>query len=275
MNMMNHPYSIRTASVLLGFWLGLFATCLLQAQSSSKPGNDQVDGRKLKPYDLSWHQCSLQEGQWVSRSPLQEKMDLIGEAVIRQRQTTSRPDGGMTVATNYFDRRTFSLLRIETDFFQADGTKAAWVEYSFTDEGYTGRKARGEEVKEVSGSLTTKMLHGAALGLPLASLPWQDAPLTLLSSMVNFDASYEVIATWAGTEPIEVVDGKTVEAWLIDLEWKHREQGDIYAPGPDASGGRFWIIPQPPEGFPYALRYKTDSYAVEFTRKFCPLPVSN
>ena len=40
--------------------------------------------------------------------------------------------------------------------------------------------------------------------------------------------------------------------------------------GPDASGGRYWVVPEPPDGFPYVPRYKTDTYAVEFVRNTCP-----
>jgi len=59
----------------------------------------------------------------------------------------------------------------------------------------------------------------------------------------------------------------------VDVEWHHRESGDVYLPGPDASGGRYWIVTEPPAGFPYVPRYKTDTYAVEFVGGFCP-PVS-
>ena len=53
-------------------------------------------------------------------------------------------------------------------------------------------------------------------------------------------------------------------------KWHHRETGDIYPPGPDATGGRYWVVPDPPPGIPYVLRYKTDAYAVEFEREYCP-----
>ena len=108
------------------------------------------------------------------------------------------------------------------------------------------------------------------MGLPLATLPVQDKPLTFLTSMIGFDASYEVTTTWAGTEELEDSSGRPVVAHLVDVEWKHRELGDIYPPGPDGSGGRYWIVPDAPEGFPYVPIYKTDSYAVEFVQKFCP-----
>lgn len=87
--------------------------------------------------------------------------------------------------------------------------------------------------------------------------------------MVGFDATYDVIAVWAGKETLDF-HGQKIEARLIDVEWHHRESGDVYPPGPDASGGRYWVVPNPPSGFPYVPRYQTDTYAVEFTAGICP-----
>ncbi len=113
------------------------------------------------------------------------------------------------------------------------------------------------------------MLHGAALGLPLAMLEYQDEPLHFKASMVSFDGTYEVKATWVGRAVLQF-EGNDIEAWLIDVEWHHNESGDIYPAGPDESGGRYWVVSNPPEGFPYVPRYQTDTYAVEFISGVCP-----
>jgi len=260
----------RHPQALLSLWLGLLISLPVSGEGTALSGNELVDALKIRPYSLSWNQCALMEEQWVPRGLLHEKLDRIGTTVSRIRQTTMRSNGGNAVVTAYYDH-SFSVLRIEQDIHLADGTKAAWAEFEFDQSGYHGRKVRGEEIKEVSGSLTSAMLNGAGLGLPLASLDWQDQPLSLLSSMINMDASYDVIATWAGKEKITTPDGIALETWLIDVEWKHRELGDIYPPGPDASGGRYWVVQHPPKGFPPVVRYKTDTYVVEFLEEFCPL----
>ena len=64
--------------------------------------------------------------------------------------------------------------------------------------------------------------------------------------------------------------GRDVDVWLVDVEWHHLETGDIYAAGPDASGGRYWVVRNPPPGFPYVPRYKTDTYTIEFIADLCP-----
>ena len=109
------------------------------------------------------------------------------------------------------------------------------------------------------------------MGLPLATLDYQGEPVEFAASMINFDATYKVIATWAGTETFEH-NGQDVEATMVDIHWIHNEIGDVYPGGPDESGGRYWLVKNPPEGFPYVPRYKTDTYAVEFVQGACPAP---
>ena len=64
--------------------------------------------------------------------------------------------------------------------------------------------------------------------------------------------------------------GQPIDAWLIDIERHLQELGDIYPPGPDASGGRYWVVPNAPDGFPYVPRYQMDTYTVEFIEGICP-----
>ena len=242
----------------------------LAADDNLQGRDDRIDGRKLRSYDLSWNQCVLQEGNWTSSGAFLEVLVPIGEQLLRHRQTNNIPDGSRVTSTSYFDQQSMALLRVEQEMKNPDGTAAAQAEYIFTSEGYTGSKRRDNQSKNVSGSITSNMLHGAALGLPLATLPMQDEPLTFEASMIGMDASYDVSATWAGTEDLQDSAGNTVTAMLVDVKWKHRESGDVYPPGPDASGGRYWIVNQPPVGFPYVPIYKTDTYVVEFLQKFCP-----
>ena len=103
----------------------------------------------------------------------------------------------------------------------------------------------------------------------MAVLPTPDEPVEFTASMMAFDGTYTVRAKWSGRETIQY-HGADIELWTVDVEWQHIESGDIYPAGPDASGGRYWIAKNPPKGFPYVPRYKTDSYNVEFIRELCP-----
>lgn len=230
-------------------------------------GDGQIDGRKLLAYKLTWRQCSLQDGHWQDQGTLTEELSLVGDDELRQRQTGHPPNGAVSQADTLFDRSSFAPLRMEMEVTK-DGTRVAYAERQFTAEGYSGYVERGGDKTALEGTINSKMLHGGAMGLPLATMDFQSEPLEFMASMVAFDGTYRVIAEWAGKETLEF-EGQEIVAWLIDVEWHHIESGDIYPPGPDASGGRYWVVPDPPTGFPYVPRYKTDTYAVEFVGDTC------
>jgi len=227
-----------------------------------------IDGTRIQPYALTWRQCAIKDEKWINTGSLEEELVAIGEQVFRHRQIGSPGNGVVSRSDTFFDRASFAPLRIETTITR-DGVTIAYAERVLDDAGYTGHTLRDGERKEVSGAISSQMLHGMAMGLPLAAMDVPDGPVSFLASMMSFDATYTVIATWVGTETISY-DGTEIIAALVDVEWHHRESGDVYPPGPDASGGRYWIVTEPPDGFPYVPRYKTDTYAVEFVGGFCP-----
>jgi len=231
-------------------------------------GDGQINGLGAREYNLSWLQCSLQEGEWVRRSDLNEALKIIDENTLQVQQTGHPQEGVTVVATFIFERASFAPRSIEQKVTSADGKQLVYSIRELTADGYSGHMERGGESKDVQGEASSTMLHGGAMGLPLALLDYQSAPLSFRASMISMDATYTVTAEWAGKETIEY-DGQPIEIWWVDVEWLHEGLGDIYPPGPDASGGRYWVAPNPPEGFPYVLRYKTDTYAVEFVEEFC------
>ncbi len=251
------------------FLLALISqTTAAGAANTMSVGDGMIDGRRIHPYEFSWQQCSLADGQWQNRASLTEAMATHGDSQLRRRQTVVRPDGTVVQSDNYFDRGSFALLRMEMEA-TLDGVTVATSKRQFDANGYSGVIGRGDESTAVKGKIDTSMLHGGALGLPLSTLEYQDKPLHFKASMVSFDGTYEVKATWVGREVLQF-EGNDIEAWLIDVEWHHNESGDIYPAGPDESGGRYWVVSNPPEGFPYVPRYQTDTYAVEFISGVCP-----
>ena len=238
------------------------------ADTTMSVGDGMIDGSRIKPYQLTWQQCSVQDGQWLGQGELSEELVVIGDLVLRHRQTVRRPDGVVSRSDTYFDRSSFAPLRMEMEATR-DGERLAYTERQLNAEGYSGVAIRGDTSQQLSGNVSSIMLHGGAMGLPLATVDFQEEPVRFLASMIAFDGTYDVIATWIGKETL-LFDGEKVDSWLIDVEWHHRESGDVYPPGPEASGGRYWVVPEPPDGFPYVPRYKTDTYAVEFVEDICP-----
>jgi len=232
-------------------------------------GDGRIDGRKIKPFEITWHQCALVDGHWKYGGIVTETLTPIGDAVLRLRRNTRQSNGMTAVSTTYFDRVSFAPVRMESDITAADGGRLAYSQSDLSTDGYTGNSVRGGEERNLEGKITSNMLAGSSLGLPLATLAYQSEPLEFLASMMSFDASYRVIAEWVGRETLSH-EGKQVEAWLVDVEWHHKKLADVYPAGPDASGGRYWVVADPPDGFPYVPRYKTDTYAVEFIQSACP-----
>ena len=248
--------------------LMVLATSVASAETRMVIGDGRIDGTRIKPYELEWFQCALQDDAWVDGGTLVEKLVVIGDHVLLVRQTVRQPGGMVRRSATYFDRKSFAPLRMEMEAMK-DGSQAAYVERELGPDGYTSIAVRGGEQSALQGAASSNMLHGGAMGLPLAAMSFQDEPVRFLASMIAFDATYDIIAEWVGEDIIEF-DGQEIVTWIIDVEWRHREIGDVYPPGPDASGGRYWVAPHPPAGFPYVPRYKTDTYAVEFVRQTCP-----
>ncbi len=252
--------------------LVLLAICVAAgAGNEMVVGDGQIDGRKIEPFEITWHQCGFENDQWKDQGMVTEVLTPIGDAVLRLRRNMLQSNGVTGVSTTYFDRATFAPIRMETDITDAAGTRLAYSQRDLNADGFTGVLDRGGKIKNLQGEINSNMLAGGSLGLPLATIAYQKEPLEFLASMMSFDASYRVKAEWAGSETLDF-EGKQVEAWLVDIEWHHQELGDVYPPGPDASGGRYWVVPNPPDGFPYVPRYKTDTYAVEFIEGVCPRP---
>ncbi len=245
------------------------ATGVASANNSVQLGDGKIDGTKLQPYELSWRQCRLLDGDWVASNNLTERLIVIGDDVLRVQQFSVLPDGGSAVTTTYLDRHSLAPLRLERRMTAADGSERGSAEHVLTESGYKGRVAQGDKTKQVAGKANSTMLHGNVMGLPLATLDYQDQPLEFAASMISFDATYKVTASWVGRENLDF-NGTKVEAWMVDVHWVHQEIGDVYPGGPDESGGRYWLVQNPPDGFPNVPRYKTDTYAVEFVPGVCP-----
>ncbi len=256
--------------------LALASGLMFVFPAQAEPAPDSIAGLRLNtaalaPYEHTWQQCALVEGEWRDQGPMTEQLAVVGENMLRLRQTSQRADGVVSEATVYFDRRTFAPQRMETRISGPDGAQLARVERTLGPDGYSGTLYQDGQRKSLHGKISSGMFHGGALGLPLAALGEQKKPVSFPASMMSFDATYEVQASWVGVETLQH-EGKPVTAATVDVRWHHNESGDVYPPGPDASGGRFWLVPSPPDGFPYVPAYRTDTYAVEFVRAICPAP---
>ena len=232
-------------------------------------GDGQIDGNRLKPFKHSWHQCSLVEGKWTGQNPVSEELLASGDDEWLHRQTVEHDSGARQVSDTYYDRTSFAPRRMETEVTH-NGVRVVFAQRTISEDGYEGTLTQGDQSRELAGAINSSMLNGASMGLPLATLAFQLEPLEFMAAMMAFEGTYRVKATWSGKETLTYAN-QHIESWLVDVEWHHLESGDVYPAGPDASGGRYWIVPNPPEGFPNVPRYQTDTYSVEFIPTLCSL----
>ncbi len=247
--------------------LTLYGTATSAETNRIEMGDGHISGSQLSEYQYTWKQCSLQEGEWVSQPDLTESADIIGD-LLRVSQTAQRPDGGSQSTSVYLKRDSLSPVRIEVSQRGPDGKILGSMRHKLNNQGYQALIKRGDASRSSQGTISSEMYLGTGMGLPLSQLSPDLLPAEIAASMLVFDASYRVILTDAGSDTIEH-NGQAVETRMIDVEWHHLGQGDIYPPGPDASGGRYWVTTNPPESFPYVPRYKTDTYAIEYVADTC------
>ncbi len=261
---------MNTKKILAITLLGLsFTACAMANESTSmRMGDGTVRGERLNDYQNNWLQCAKQEDGWVTGAQLAETLVSIGE-VLRHTQRAEQSNGMMGISTTYFDRDSLAPLRMERQVTASDGHLVATVTRTLDEKGYNGARKKGDQVTEFAGTISSSMWHGGALGLPLVTIDASRYPVEFASSMMAFDGTYHTIATLAGRETLHH-DGAPVEALLVDVEWHHIESGDVYPPGPDASGGRYWLVPDPPDNYPYVPQYRTDTYLVSTLMNACP-----
>ena len=251
-----------------GAVLATIVTAASWASESMQMGDGTVKGQRIHEYEISWLQCLKGDDAWTAASPLTERMVSIGD-VLRLTQSADPQPGVTTESVTYFERESMAPLRMEQRALGPDGVAIASSTRVLDADGYSGHQVRGDTVTELGGSITSDMWHGGALGLPLATIDADEFPVEFASSMMSFDGTYRTIATLAGRETL-THGGEDVEALLVDVEWHHIETGDVYPPGPDASGGRYWLVADPPEGFAHVPQYRTDTYLVSALMDACP-----
>ena len=231
-------------------------------------GDGTVRGDRIEDYEFTWLQCVKQESGWVDAGPLTESFLWVGDEA-RLTQRTKQSNGVASVSKTFFDRASLSPRRMEQEVTGPEGQSLASISHVLNEDGYSGVSRRGDEVTDLGGRINSNMWHGNALGLVLATIDPTSYPVEFASSMISFDGTYRTIATLAGSELLNHGD-TNVEMLLVDVEWHHNETGDVYPPGPDASGGRYWLVIEPPPGVPYVPQYQTDTYLISTLVDGCP-----
>ena len=161
------------------------------ASTAVTMGDGAINGEMIAPYKLTWRQCAFQDGEWKDGGALTEEAALIGENILRVSQRSSGPGGRTAKSSVYFERQSLSPLRMEQEIAGPDGKVAMRRVHQLDETGYSATTESGDKVAKSSGNASTQMFHGGALGLPLATLNYENAPFSFDASMIAFDATYK------------------------------------------------------------------------------------
>lgn len=224
-----------------------------------------ISGEQIKPYDFTWTQCTFQEGEWVNGPPLREALKVQADGYFELSQFSDSADGQQTIITHNLETETLRRTAMTQTVLSADGTEQNSLRLDFSPDGFTVQTSDGPRP---GGAISSEMYGGAYLGLPLSTLDYSNGAFALNAGMLAVQGTYRVEAFPTESEKIALAGG-TIETQRVDVWWLHHESGDVYEPGPNASGGRYWFLTSPDDTLPRVVAYKTDTYAIEIAPMTC------
>lgn len=268
---------MRTLTPTKPYW-GFILICSCFALSSTAGqdmptiavGDPALKGTTIGAYDATWNQSARRDGEWHEVAKLTETAKPTtqdGRAVLEHIQTMTRPDGIVVRRVTTFDRGTLEPLGIEQQIENGppNAPKAAHWDFDGPKLKTSVTKPDGQ-VDTKEAEIGSPMFYGMTFGLVLASLPLEESYTAKLPVLIPQQgaAKYWLIARVVGKEPFRAADGKTVEAWAVETDWADYESGEITSVGgADQPGGTYYVVPDPPAGFPYVPKYANDTVIIE------------
>jgi len=236
------------------------------------PGDPQIKGNRIKPYAATWYVRVKNGENWKANGTLTEKAEVVaseeGEALA---WTQIMAGGAMGVSFTNKTRFLRKDLRPLTSEMTITGEKVpdhmvVSMDLHFEASSLEGTLRRqGEEpAPSPSFALDVPMFDGNNMGLILAALPLKHGYETRVAVVYpRFTTSYWVVARVTGQKSFDDGRGGKVQAWVVDTDWIDRKSGHVSPGGPDASGGTYYVVPEPPEWYPHVPKYINASFDTE------------
>jgi hypothetical protein len=227
-------------------------------------GDGTVDGGRLQAFDGLWD--SYQRGEPdVRRGRFREHFELHDDEMGSQwvhEQLIFRGDVSVGAAVLRLDPSTLAPVKLVQHF--ADHPQGIQrIQLDFDASGYTRRTTTDGIEAEDRVELPVAAYYGNSFGLAVAALPLTDGYRARLPSVFPaWDGLYWLELTVVGRAERSLSDeagGQSVEVFLVDADWLNVNDGSIYPPGPDASGGRYEIVVDPMPGQAPVWRYISDT----------------
>ncbi|HSR53435.1 MAG TPA: hypothetical protein VLV83_21625 [Acidobacteriota bacterium] len=245
------------------------ASLMLAGDGRIEVGDEQVRPAALQPYQATWKIVGKGDQAGQIQGLISETLSIRegeGQDVYHRLQVTSGADGVNTSLAEV----TFSARHLEPLTSQMKrGGETAWDLRLSIEEGLTqvvgrARLKPGNPPQAIDRKAKAAAFDGAVLGLVLAALPLEEGFQTELPALWIASASeYTITARVAGRRSFPDGRGGQVEAWAVAVDWLDLDSGQTFNGGDDGTGGTYYVVPHPPEGFPHVPAYVNSSASIE------------
>ena len=247
-------------------------------------GHPSLSTDKLQfPNAVYYIRVKNQSGEWTTAGTFTEygkvKEDSEKTSVERTQVRTFKDGKSYLSHRVVFDKKTLGPISTHRKSSVATLPKGFVAEFDLE---YKDRKLQGTQQKIGADKpnpfpareLSQPMFEGDMLGLLLSALPLEQgyaARLPVMYSQMNI--SYWVVARVVGSRDFTTASGKKVRAWAVETDWHDMESDDV-SPG-GGSGGTYYVVPDPPPGYPHVPKYINDTFDTEVIPQLLPLPADS
>ena len=256
-----------TLIVLLPFTLPPLA-----AQSPRlEVGHATIDGHRLRPFEATWTTTPIVDGARRPGGRLSERLD----AGVRNGRpvwirTQWREVGERRIETTVvFDQATLvpiSYKHVKEGPFPDAVVQKRSARYRPDGAGGTQTLVSGQTDSIRHMPMGSGGFETDVMGLVLATLPLRAGYAAELPSVhAQMGEQYYIRPRVTGTQDFEDANGQTVSAWKVEVEWLNLRTDDIYTGGDTGSGGTYYVVTDPPDGFPFVPRYVNENTDIVVT----------
>ncbi len=234
-------------------------------------GSSRVDAR-----DLAGRSATMSLGATDKSGPLalgariqagahqESHLETVMEAgrkILRRTTKVSRAGSDDVLATATIDMDAVTLLPLvaRTSRQGVESTiEYDWERYVVVRDGQ----------RESAISLDLPMFEVGAHDVWMAALPLTEGFVGRLPMIFAATGTkYWAVPRVVGSEPIDIGDGESREAWVVELDWwgmgaHDTEDNRSSGGGPNQTagpGGKYWVLKDPPAGVPHVVRIQTEA----------------
>lgn len=237
------------------------APAALPAAKTLLVGDRSVKGKTITAFDNAWLTTN---GVRITETARRETLD--GRDVLIRLQVWPLQPGIDLHTELTLDAKTLETVSLHREVKGLPegaglGEKPIISHWDFDGADYTLSVTHSDEPVVSHGALDQPMFDGGGLGLVIAALPLKAGYEARIPIAMPLDLAPELTRYWAivrvnGRESVTGPDGKDVRAWVVDVDWADYDTDEITSKGgAEESGGAYYVVPRPPEGFPFVPRY--------------------